>query len=151
MIDLTTILDRKSFVEPIAKKYLLDSVLVCALIEHESSWNPYTVRFEPAFYRKYVYPATLKPNGPGITEAYTRAISWGLMQVMGETAREFGYAGIYLSELCEPDVGTDYGCKKLRRCFDVHLGKEDAALLAYNGGSDLNYATVVQSLKPKYY
>lgn len=146
MVNLTLIDDRKELARKYALKYLLDTVLICAIAERESSWNPYAVRFEPAFYKRYVQQMTLND-----TEEYTRSMSWGLMQVMGETAREFGFKGEFLVELSDPDTGLDYGCKKLRRCMDIHLGDEDAALLAYNGGSEPMYPKLVQNLKPKYY
>lgn len=153
MIDLSTTETRKQFVIPFARKYLLDAVLICAVAEHESSWNPWATRMEKGFYLKYVQQMSLND-----TEEYTRSMSFGLMQIMGETAREFGFVhqapseyAQFLTQLCDPEIGMDLGCKKLRRCFDLHQNDEVAALLAYNGGKDLNYPVVVQQIKPKYY
>jgi len=67
----------------------LDAALVCAVVEQESAWNTWAVRYEPGFLSRYVAP--LYTAGKiGATEAYTRAMSWGLMQVMGQVAREQG-------------------------------------------------------------
>ena len=32
----------------------LDGALVCAVVEQESGWNPWAMRYEPAFFAKYV-------------------------------------------------------------------------------------------------
>jgi hypothetical protein len=32
----------------------LDPALVCAVVEQGSSWNPWAMRYEPAFFAKYV-------------------------------------------------------------------------------------------------
>lgn len=32
----------------------LDAALVCAVVEQESGWNPLAMRYEPAFFAKYV-------------------------------------------------------------------------------------------------
>ena len=68
----------------------LDPALVCAVVEQESAWNPWAMRYEPLFFAKYV--ASLYTNNKiGASEAYGRGFSWGLMQVMGQVARETGY------------------------------------------------------------
>lgn len=134
-MDLSTIDGRKKIAEKYAAKYGLNVALVCALIEHESSWNTYAVRFEPAFEERYIKPAL--PGAP-TTRELTLAMSFGLMQIMGETAVEFGFVGRFLTELCDPDVGLNYGCKKLQKCISIH-GDERTALLAYNGGADPTY------------
>jgi len=79
-----------------------------------------------------------------------RAVSWGLMQVMGQTAREFGYPGP-LPQLCSPGVGLLYGCKKLKSCFERAAGGDvRQALSFYNGGGDPTYPDHVLALVPKY-
>ena len=40
-----------------ATKYGLDPLIVCAVIEQESGWNPWASRFEPAFEQRYIKPA----------------------------------------------------------------------------------------------
>ena len=72
----------------------LDPALVCAVIEQESSWNIWAMRYEPAFFAKYV--AHLYTNNKvTASEAYARGFSWGLMQVMGLVAREMGFDGTF--------------------------------------------------------
>jgi soluble lytic murein transglycosylase-like protein len=125
----------------------MDEALVCAVADHESGgWNPWAIRYEPAFEKKYDPADPVKLP----TEHYSRAFSFGLMQIMGETARELGFAGPYITQLCSPDVGLEYGCRKLKRCVDAHPGDTRAALLAYNGGSNPQYPDLVLQLIKQY-
>jgi soluble lytic murein transglycosylase-like protein len=136
-LDLTTVQARLA----LAGKWAggLDPAIVCAVCEQESTWNPFAIRFEPAFEARYVRPAL--PAAPTTLEL-TKAISFGLMQVMGEVAIELGFAGRFLTELCDPDTGVDFGCRKLRKCFASRPDLE-SSLLAYNGGGDAFYAQQV--------
>lgn len=145
--DLRTLDARLAIGKKYATKYALDAALICAVAEHESSWNPWAVRFEPAFEVRYVKPHI--PEMPTTLEM-TKAMSFGLMQIMGEVAIELGWAGRFLTELCDPDTGVDFGCRKLRKCVDAHPGDTSAALLAYNGGGDPTYPAKVLPLMPHY-
>lgn len=99
----------------------LDPTIVCAVIEQESAWNRYALRYESVFRARYVSPLGLPP-----TEEIARSISWGLMQVMGQVAREHGFAGKFLSELCDPGVGVEVGCSVLASKFE-RAGRETTA------------------------
>lgn len=129
----------------IAAREGVDPTLVCAVVEQESAWNPWAVRFEPAFYEKYTKPMHLSD-----TEEYTRAISFGLMQLMGESAREAGFTGKYLSELCDPTVGLTWGCRWLQRKLAHASGDVTKGLLAWNGGGSPGYASQVLARMAKY-
>jgi soluble lytic murein transglycosylase-like protein len=135
MTDLFTPVGRLAFVTPIALKYGLEPTLVAAVCEQESEWNPWAIRFEPAFEARYIKPAL--PQAP-TTRELTEAMSFGLMQVMGSTAIERGWKGKFLSELCDPETGVTFGCSKLQSCFLKH-GDRETSLLAYNGGSNHLY------------
>lgn len=129
----------------IAGKYALEPALVCAIVEQESMWNPWAIRYEPAFYAHYVMPQ----RGLSATEAYARAFSWGLMQVMGEVAREEGFHGD-LPSLCDPATGLDAGCTHFKRKMvqaDSDIGK---ALQLWNGGGNAQYSVEVIARIPKY-
>src|SRR5260370_1866702 len=113
----------------------LDPALVCAVVEQESAWNPWAMRYEPAFFSKYV--AFLYTNNKvSATEAYARGFSWGLMQVMGQVARETGFDALFLSAFCDPEQGLAVVCKVLRNKFDAMARDTTRALLACNGASD---------------
>jgi soluble lytic murein transglycosylase-like protein len=131
-----------ALVNSIAVAHGLETALVCAVIEQESNWNTWAVRYEPAFMHKYVWPQYSQGKF-GQTEAQMRAQSWGLMQVMGQVAREFGFIGSFLTELCEPRLGVDLGCVVLAHRMAGNAGIAYAALLAYNGGADPAYPNQV--------
>ena len=127
----------------------LDPALVCAVVEQESAWNPWAIRYEPLFFAKYV--ASLYTNNKvSASEAYARGFSWGLMQVMGQVAREFGFDAPFLSALCDPEQGLALGCKVLRKKFDAADGDATRALLAWNGGGNPAYAAQVLARRLHY-
>jgi soluble lytic murein transglycosylase-like protein len=133
----------------IAAVQSLDPALVCAVIEQESAWNPWAMRYEPLFFAKYV--ASLYTNNKvSASEAYARGFSWGLMQVMGQVARETGFDAPFLSALCDPEQGLALGCKVLRKKFDAAAGDTTRALLAWNGGGNPAYPAQVLARKPHY-
>lgn len=112
----------------------LDPALVCAIIEQESEFNPWAIRFEPGFLNRYVLPLNL----PNITEAEARSFSWGLMQLMGQSARELGYGGP-LAQLCEPETNIFWGCQLFRKKLAKANKDVRQALLAWNGGGNAYY------------
>lgn len=146
MIDLSTIEARKALAGKYAAKYGLDPVLVCAVCEQESAWNPWAYRYEPGFFAKYVSPLGLKDG----TEAIMRSTSWGLMQVMGQVAREHGYKATFLSSLCDPDTGVDVGCDVLKSKLALGGGDVRAGLLRWNGGGSQSYPDQVMARMEKY-
>lgn len=125
--------------------YSLDPVLVCAVVEQESSWNTWSARFERAWAMRL-----MGPEGAGLlsgfkgpatkeTEIAGRSHSWGLMQVLGQTAREQGCNLPFLNQLCDPEFGLDFGCKVLAMKLKVAVGDVRRGLLFYNGGGNHDY------------
>jgi hypothetical protein len=150
----------RSLAQVTADRHALGRSLVCAVCEEESGkrnvatiafgiedWDPFAVRFEPGFFRKYIHPAN--PTSP-TTEELCLSMSYGLMQVMGQTARERGFTGKFLTGLCDPETGLEYGCRQLRRCIDLARGDPGAALLRWNGGADTGYPGRVLSRMAKF-
>src|SRR5579859_6235868 len=148
-----------------AALHALDPSLVCAIVEQESAWNPWAIRYEPAFFAKYVAPLYTN-NKISSSEAYARGFSWGLMQVMGQVARENGYAEPFLSSLCDPADALQIGCRVLRKKFDaVQFAAmppvsqaivpapgdlTTRALLLWNGGSNPAYPIQVLARRTHY-
>ena len=130
----------------------IDPALVFSLIETESDWNPWAARYEPAFYRRYIENLKVKKFGyiSVDTEKMLRSTSFGLMQIMGQVARELGYHGTFLNNLCDPSVGTYFGCKRLKKALSRKDGNVERALLDYNGGGDKLYPERVLSHKEHY-
>jgi len=106
------------------------------LIIHESGWNLNATRFEPDFYKRYpLKPTDFVPKGCSRdTEWALRSVSWGIMQIMGETARENGFRG-WFPELVDPVTCATIGVNYLS-----HLQSElkglgwNIILTAYNRG-----------------
>jgi soluble lytic murein transglycosylase-like protein len=121
-----------------AANHSLDATLVCAVVEQESAWDPHAIRYEPGFRSRYVAPLGLPP-----TEEVARSISWGLMQVMGQVARERGFTGKFLSALCDPAAGLDIGCAVLASKAATAEGNWPRALELWNGGANPDYAAQV--------
>ncbi len=142
-----------------AARHALDPALVCAVVEQESSWDAHAIRYEPAFRMRYVTSLALPP-----TEEIARSISWGLMQVMGQVAREHGFIGKFLSALCDPASGLDIGCQVLAaklaaaaRELSPALGAPSPAesmltraLALWNGGANPGYPAEVLARVGKY-
>lgn len=120
-----------------AERYELPVKLVRAIVAVESSGNPWATRYEPAFYARYVHGKghTVFGNCSRSTEEISRAMSWGLMQIMGQTARENGFKVSFLAALCDPAAGLDWGCFYLARQIKRYQGNLEAAVAAYNAGS----------------
>lgn len=129
-----------------AGEHGLDPALVCAVCEQESDWVPWAVRLEQGFFERYV-SHTVKNDDP--QEAVNQAVSWGLMQVMGATARDVGLKGP-ISDMTYPSIGLEMGCRKLKSCLNYKLGNVHDALQMYNGGGDPNYAAAVMARMPAY-
>lgn len=103
-----------------AKRHGLPLPLVYAIIHTESGGNPWAIRYEPAFYERYIAPKPVKPRPPCSeqTESRLLACSFGLMQIMGATGMERAWivwrdGGFYNHDsqcwYIQPvDVGPDY-------------------------------------------
>src|SRR3990167_4685026 len=142
-----TLLQLQGAARVAAEAHGLDPALVCAVCHHESgNWKQWAIRYEPAFYAKYLE----KIVNISQTEKTARAFSYGLMQIIGQTAREFGFAGDYLTELLDPVVGLEYGCKKLARCMERCNADVRAALLMYNGSGNPKYPDLVLAHMERY-
>lgn len=127
--------------------------IVAAIIVQESGGNPLAFRFEPKFYERRLafrsregLSGHVPPPPPeGVTlisEKIMRATSWGLMQIMGETARSaLGFKSNHIISLVDPEINIALGVKYLAG----HLAKFSnlpekerytKALTLYNGSSD---------------
>ncbi len=130
----------------------IDVRIFTALIQQESGFDPWATRFEPHYYERHLknknktelvgYVPLLIPTFR--TECTHRATSWGLCQILGDTARGLGFKGRFLSQLLQPEVniglGTSYFAMLLKRVKEEDkITKYRTALLRWNGGGDLSY------------
>lgn len=122
--------DLRATIKSIARDFDLPWELIEAFATVESSLNPWALRYEPQY--KYLYlldnRSQLSP-----TERVGQMCSWGLMQVMGAVAREYGFKG-YFPQLCDPVVGLRYGCLHVTK-FRAKYGQWSDVIAAYNAGS----------------
>lgn len=129
----------------IASTHELDPALVCAVVEQESAWDSHAMRYEPGFRARYVAPLRLPP-----TEEIARSISWGLLQVMGQVAREHGFEEKFLSVLCDPAAGLQIGCMVLAAKLAAAAGNVPRGLALWNGGANSDYAAQVLARVARY-
>jgi len=140
--------------------------LILALIWQESSGNQWAYNPEPRY--KWLWnvktdkPYTLTtkaqlmmkippPDFPHLAgdkdqEWWGQQASWGLLQIMGAAAREQGFNGPYLTQLCDPYVNIEYATKHLYHYAsrENHFSIEET-LLRYNGGGNPDFANQVLS------
>jgi len=106
--------------------------LVWAIIQVESKGNPNAIRFEPNFYAKYI------DHLPFISaEKICRACSFGLMQIMGETARELGFDQPW-NKFFDPAFNVRVGIKFIKRIMSKCDDYERIANY-YNTGINSTY------------
>lgn len=119
-----------------AKQFGVDPDLVIAIMTEESSiaWPRCSSRFEPNFQYLYQPDAFAVRNGVTVeTERAQQSMSWGPMHVMGGSARELGFNDP-LPLLFQPDIGIEYGCRKLKKLSETYE-LEAAVIASYNAGS----------------
>lgn len=125
-------------------KYGLKAGLLQAVAIQESRLNPWAFRVEPDFFDRYIKGVdkhSLKGIWPqGVSEASernARATSWGLLQILGQVARELGYVGQYLPQLCDPATGVEWGAMHLANKIKKYGNLADG-LSAYNAGQPID-------------
>lgn len=128
-----------------ARSFGLDPCLVAAVVCAESSGNPYAIKPELGFWTRYLSgildfvrrsPSKRDDRWAQYNQIYS--CSYGLMQILYQTARELGFDPQFPTELCGP-MGVQAGCAKLKKCLTQSGGSVRQALLKYNGGGDPEY------------
>lgn len=141
-----------------AKTFHLDVQTLTAQIRVESQGNPWAYNPEPVYH--YLWNVHTKSPfrtmsaaeissdvppkdfptliGDPDQEFWAQRASFGLLQIMGAVAREQGFVGPYLTELCDPVLNLSLGCAKLADLLLWANGNLTQALCAYNGGKGGN-------------
>lgn len=118
----------------IADRFSLDYRLADAIISVESSWYPLAVRFEPSLRASTLPEKFAKINRTTVaTEKNLQCSSFGLVQILGGTARFLQYTGP-LPGLFDPDTNLYWGCKYLSYLHTQYT-YEDDIIASYNAGS----------------
>jgi hypothetical protein len=130
-------------IDSAARKHGLPPSLLAAFIQEESAFNQWATRVETHYLRKKKVIAEARRwsrKFKGIpteqTELYARSSSWGLMQVMGQVAREQGFDRQFLQELISPINSIDEGAKLLVKNLKRYKGDTLSAISAYNQGNN---------------
>lgn len=123
--------------------------ILAAMIYTESSANPGAIRFEPNYRWLYDPERFASQLGHTLdTEIALQKFSYGLLQIMGATARQQGMHG-NLFKLLTPEIGVSWGCLYLRHLFDRYGNWLDA-ISAYNQGDNRKYIITGQYKNQKY-
>lgn len=100
----------------------VDPVLVQAIVCQESGGDNTAIRFEFGFYENPVVRKEAKQfskDHGGIptyeTELVARSLSYGLMQIMGQVAREVGLESKFLTILIDAQENLHWGMTLLQR------------------------------------
>lgn len=130
----------KAIIEKASAETGIGFEILAAIIWQESQGNRYAMRYEPGFYERYMQGKTRAQLGgywpkflvSDETERRLRSTSFGLMQIMGQTAREAGYSKTFLASLTKPSLNVDLGAKILAR-YIKQKGTLKAGIARYNG------------------
>ena len=109
--------------------------LVLGIIEAESGGGPHATRVHATY--PYTMMQAKRPAGCSVDmERMCQKTAWGLMQVIGATARELGFDG-WLSELVSPETNIRLGIEFLRRKMSQYFERDgiEGVAAAYNGGA----------------
>jgi len=133
----------KTLISDAAFEHDVAEEILASIVWQESRGDYLAARFEPRFYTKLILPKdrgelsgyTPSPIPTLDTEKVMRSTSYGLCQIMGETARWFGKLKCnYLDvALRDPALNLDLGAKYLAHLVKRAYGDYTRALRLYNG------------------
>ncbi len=138
----TVLIPYRAEIERAAARESLPPALIAAVIQEESRFNPWATRAEAQYLRsrsvrresaRFARQHRLGPTA--YTELLDRSRSYGLMQVMGETAREQGFTAPFLAELYVPANAIAHGAKLLAQLLRRYHNDTLSAISAYNQGT----------------
>ncbi len=134
-----------ALVVQVSSVYGLRPDLLSAQIQVESSGDPFAFRHEPDYYDRYLRE---RPTALGFQYGPLAACSYGLMQILFETALELGF-DLPPWHLFDPRVGMTWGAKYMQQCLIRTQNDYRRALARYNGsGARADaYATRVFALR----
>ena len=139
------ILPYVGLIEESSDRHNLPAYVVAGLVFTESSGNPWAIRVERGFWRRYldgikanVLQTKSKYDDKWIKYPDITSCSYGLCQIMLPVAWENGFVAQFPTQLLDPKTNIDLGCKILSKHL-LRTGSIRTALLRYNGGGDPNY------------
>lgn len=126
----------------IGRVFGIEPRLLKAIATAESSLSPNAIRFEPAFNYLKDVEVFAKQTGVSVdTERMLQRCSFGLVQIMGGTARDLGYSGPLAAFISDPAAALSYGARYLVSLYSRYgvvgqaKGWAEPVVAAYNAGS----------------
>lgn len=122
-----------ALIERIALETGVDAALIGAIVIKESSGNRFALQYQPDY--PYVYRVAEFARIVGCsysTELHMQRTSWGIMQIMGATARYLGFRG-WFGELLDAETNIRFGARYLAQ-LKGRYGLEAEVVSAYNQG-----------------
>lgn len=137
-------------IQAFAGNYEINAWLLAGLIAAESAGNPYAIRVERGWLKRYwrgsvaaVRATTGRQDDRWLKYPDLASTSYGLMQVLFIVAVERGVPLDYPTELCDPQLNLLAGCNHLAWLRDRFGTSPTRMLLRYNGGGNPNYPGIV--------
>ncbi len=150
------LLPYKHEIDSVARRFALSPSLIAAIVQEESRFEPYAARTE----RRYVLSKRVAAaarlwcerhrHTTLRTEIFFRATSMGLMQPLGEIAREQGFPAVFLSELFLPHNSLAQGAILLAKLIKRYHGDTLSAISAYNQGNNRKRRGVFENARYVY-
>jgi membrane-bound lytic murein transglycosylase MltF len=115
-------------------RFGVDWRVIAAIATVESTWDPHVVRFEPNYIYVLKVPEFAKLHRQSqATELALQRMSWGLMQIMGGTARHLGFVD-NLTKLLDPMTNLEWGVRYFATLKARYPDAVDDQVAAYNAG-----------------
>ncbi len=127
--------DEAKMLAEVCETYKLEYRLMLSIIQVESSYNRYALRYEPDY--KWLYKTAKFAKSMGCTEATETVMqktSWGFFQIMAAVAREGGHI-LPIPLLLNPLYNFNAGCAHFAKGVARYDGDQWKAVSAYNAGS----------------
>ena|ERR1700679_2941386 len=115
-------------IERYSAQFGVEANFVRAIIQQESNWDIYAMRYEPEW--SYFFP--FHSNSTADTETALQQFSYGLGQLMGSVYRELGYKDSF-GQIFNVETQIFYLCKNLEKISNK-TKKPDEIFACYNGG-----------------
>lgn len=135
----------------------LEPALIAGLIECESSGNPYAIRVERGFWKRYytgIKALFTTPKRLRLRRWFKYpdlvSTSYGLCQIMLPVAMENGFDNQFPTGLLDPRANINLGASILSKHIARFGGDRNKGLLRYNGGGDPMYASKVLNAANRY-
>lgn len=120
-------------IERYSNLYGVDANIVRAIIQQESNWNIYSIRYEPGWsYLSETGRFAKLNNITESTETELQKFSYGLGQIMGSVYRELGFGANFMT-LFSAEIQISYLCKYVKK-ISVFTRNPQELFACYNGG-----------------